>query len=123
MVFEVQVHENTYKRGMWAYHSVYRWYMATSPEHYLTHLCHIKTINSERFTDNAQFSHKIITKPTISHAKTIRAAISDCTKAIRNMGGNNGADEMQQLLQLTEKAVRKNTAITKSVKPAPYTNA
>ena len=43
---EVQVHEKTDKRGMWAYHSVDGWYLVTSPEHYLTHLCHIKTTNS-----------------------------------------------------------------------------
>ena len=35
---EVQVHEKTDKRGTWAYHSVDGWYLATSPEHYRTHL-------------------------------------------------------------------------------------
>ena len=48
---ESQVHEKTGKRGTWAYHSVHGWYLATSPEHYRTHLCHIKTTNSERFTE------------------------------------------------------------------------
>ena len=48
---EAQVHEKTKKRGTWAYHSVDGWYLATSTEHYRTHLCHIKTTNSERFTD------------------------------------------------------------------------
>ena len=110
---EVQVHEKTYKRGTWAYHSVDGWYMSTSPEHYHTHLCHIKTTNSERITNTAQFSHKIITKPTITHADKIMAAIADCAKYIKNMGSNNGADEMNQLLQPTEEAVRNNEAIAK----------
>ncbi len=52
----VQVHEKTDKRGTWAYHSVDGWYLATSPEHYRMHLCHIKSARSERFTDTVQFS-------------------------------------------------------------------
>ena len=71
---EAQVHEKTDKSGTWAYHSVDGWYLATSPEHYRTHLCHIKTTNSESFTDIAQFSHQNITKPTITHANKIMAA-------------------------------------------------
>ena len=120
---EAQVNENTDKRGTWAYHSVDGWYLATSPEHCRTHLCHINTTNSERFTDTAQFSHKIITKPTITHAEKIMAAIADCAKAIKNMGSNDGADEMQQLLKLTEKAVKNNEAIAKSENSAPQTHA
>ena len=95
---EVQLHDKTCKRGTWAYHLVDGWYLATSPEHYNTHLCHIKTTNSERFTDTAQFSHTNITKTTINHADKIMAAITECAKAIKNMGSNNGEDEMQQLL-------------------------
>ena len=105
---EVQVHDNTDKRSTCSYHSVDGWYLATLPEHYRTHLRHIKTTNSERFTDTAQFSRKIITKPTITHADKIMAAIVDCAKAIKKMGSNDGADVMQQLLKLTEKAVRNN---------------
>ena len=111
------------KRSTWAYHSVDGWYLATSPEHYRTHLCHIKTTNSERFTNTAQFSHQKITKPTITHADKIMAAIADCNKAIKNMGSNFGADEMQQFLKLIEEAVSNNEAISKSAKPAQHTNA
>ena len=50
------------------------------------------------------------------------AAIADCAKAIKNMGSNDGADEMQKLQQLTEKAVRNNEAIVKSAKPDPHNN-
>ena len=98
---KAQVHEKTYKRGTWSYHSVDGWYLATSPEHYLTHLCHIKTTNSERFTNTAQFSHQNITKPTITHANKILASIADCNKAIKKMGSNDGVDELQQLMELT----------------------
>ena len=83
----------------------------------------LKKTNSERFNDTTQFSHKTITKPTITHAKKIVSAIADCAKAIKNMGSNSGADEMQQLLQLTEKEVRNNKAITKPARPDPHTNA
>ena len=39
------------------------------------------------------------------------------------MGNNNGADEMHQLLQLTEKAVRKNKTITTPSKLSPHNNS
>ena len=77
MVCAVQVHEKTDKRGTWAYHLVNGWYLATLPEHYRTHLCHIKSTKSERFTDTAQFSHNKIAHPTITHADKIMAAIAD----------------------------------------------
>ena len=83
MGYAVQVHEKTDKRGTWAYHLMARWYLATSPEHFWTHLCHIKSTKGERFTDAAQFNHKKITRPTITHADNIMAAISDCTKSIK----------------------------------------
>ena len=123
MVCEDQVHEKTDKRGTWAYHSVDGWYLATFQEHYHTHLCHIKKTNSERFTNTAQFSHQKITKPTITHADKIMSAISDCTKAIKDIGRNDGADELQQLLKLTEEAVKKNKDISKPENPTPHTNA
>ena len=105
---EAQVQKKTDKRGTWAYHSVDGWHLATSPEHYLTYLCHIKTTNSEKFTDTIQFSHQKITKPAIIHANKIMAAIADCNKAIRNMGSNDGADEQKKLMKLTEKTVKNN---------------
>ena len=101
----VQVHEKTDKRSTWAYQSVDGWYLATSPEHYRTHLCHIKSTKGERFTDTAQFSHKKITHPKITHANKIMASIVDCAKAIKNASNSNGTDEMQELITLTQKAV------------------
>ena len=92
MICAVQVHEKTDKRSTWAYHSVDGWYLATSPEHFRTHLCHIKSTKGERFTDTAHFSHKKITRPTITHADKIMAAIADCAKAIKNAGNRNGTD-------------------------------
>ena len=80
---DVQVHKKKDKRGTWAYHSVCGWYLATSHENYCTHLCHIKTTNRERLTNTAQFRHKSITKPTITPAEKIMAAIADCAKAIK----------------------------------------
>ena len=41
------------------------------------------------------------------------AAIADCNKTIKNMGRNDGADELQQLLKLTEESVKKNKSIAK----------
>ena len=84
----VQVHEKTDKRGTWAYHSVDGWYLSTSPIHYRTHLCHIKETRGERLTDTIQFTHKNITKPTITHSEKIMAAIADCAKQIKGLASN-----------------------------------
>ena len=129
---DAQVHEKTDKQSTWAYHSVEGWYLATSPEHYRTHLCHIKTTNSKRFTDTDQFSHHKITKPEITHADKIMAAIADCNKAIKNMGRSYGAYELKQLIKLTEKTINNNertqaaprvqTAITPNIN-RPYTRS
>ena len=36
------------------------------------------------------------------------AAIADCNKVIKNMGRNDGADELKQLMKLTEKRLQSN---------------
>ena len=98
----MQVHEKTDKRGTWAYHTVDGWYLATSPEHYRTHLCHVKETRSERLSDTVHFSHKNITRPTVTHADKIMMAIAECAKAIKGMEGEQGKQEMEQLQKLTE---------------------
>ena len=77
----VQLHEKTDKRGTWAYHYVDRWYILTSPKHYRMHRCHNKATKSERVSDTVNFSHKNITRPTITHADKVMNAIADCAKA------------------------------------------
>ena len=82
----VQVHKKIDKRGTWAYHIVNGWYLATSLEHYRTHRCHIKSTNSEHFTDTIHFNHKNFTRPTTTHDEKVMAEISDCAKAIKDLG-------------------------------------
>ena len=67
------------------------------------HWCHIKTTSNELFTDTVKFSHKKITRPTITHADKVMAEIADCDKAIKTLGNGNGSYEIQQLFLLTEK--------------------
>ena len=82
-----QVHEKTDKRGTWAYHSVDGWYLCTSPEHYRTHMCHVKATNSKRLTNMLQLSHKNITNPTVTHADKVMLAISACAVALQGVAG------------------------------------
>ena len=97
--------------------------MATSPEHYCTHLCHIKQTRSERFTNTAQFSHKNITMLTITHADKFMEAIAECAKAIKGIGSRNGKDEMKQLRQLAEEALSKNPAVASQLLGKPTKSA
>jgi len=53
----VQVHMKSDTRGTWAYHLVDGWYLSTSPDHYLTHVCHIKSTQSDRLSDRVHFKH------------------------------------------------------------------
>ena len=83
MECDAQVHEKTDKRGTWAYHSANGWYLYTSPEHYYTHACHIKSTKSKRLTDTIQFKHKHITNPTVTHAEKAMKAMAKCVKALQ----------------------------------------
>ena len=85
---DAQIHEKKDKRGTWAYHSVDGWYLNTSPEHYRTHNCAIKSTKSERLTDTIQVNHKSITNPTLTHADKVMKALADCIKNIRRSGGD-----------------------------------
>ena len=111
MGMSVQVHEKTDKRGTWAYHTVDGWYSATSPEHYRTHRCKIKSTINERFTNTIYFSHRKLTRPTITHADKVMAEISYCAKTIKNLVNGNGSKKMNQLIQITDRAIQHKTYI------------
>ena len=74
---KVQVHEKADQQGTWAFHSVDGWYLSTSPEHYRTHCCYIKSTNSERLSDTVQIQHKHITNPTVTHGNKVMKALAD----------------------------------------------
>ena len=89
---KVQVHEKANKRGTWAYHSIDGWYLSTSPEHYRTHVCHIKHTNNERLSYTVQFKHKHITIPSLTYTNKIMRALSHCIQAFEGKESNgNGA--------------------------------
>ena len=106
-----QVHEKTDKIGTWAYHSVDGFYLSTLPEHYRMHRCHIKTTRNKQFTDTVHCIHRKITRPTITHADTVMAAIAECAKSINNLCNGSGANKMQQLVQITEREIHQKLAI------------
>ena len=123
MCISVQVHEKTDKRGIWSYHTVNGWYLATSPEHYLTHRCHIKSTKNERFIDTIHFNHKNLTQPNITHYEKVVTAIADCAKAIKYLGSSNRSEEMSQLIQIKERALQHRTYITTTPKTTTYAPA
>ena len=90
---DAQVHKKTNKRDTRAYHSLYGWYLYTSPEHYRTHACRIKATRIERLTDKIQFKHKRITNSTVTHADKIMHALADCFKAVQELVSGISAKE------------------------------
>ena len=101
-----QVHEKTNKRGTWTYHSVDGWCLNTLPEHYRTHMYHVKATKSERLTDMLQLSHKNIMNPTITHADKVMHTISACAAALKRVMGGKTPQELHDLQQLVELAGR-----------------
>eukprot|EP00804_Cyclotella_cryptica_P009165 CCRYP_003221-RB/>CCRYP_003221-RB protein AED:0.37 eAED:0.37 QI:0/-1/0/1/-1/1/1/0/370 len=81
----VQVHEKSDARGTWAFHSIDGWYLSTSPEHYSTHRCHIKSTNSERLSDTVVFQHKSITHPSLTPTDKLMQAVSACAAALKGI--------------------------------------
>jgi hypothetical protein len=94
-----QIHKKSDKRGTWQYHSVDRWYLYMSPNHYQTHACHIKTTKKERLTNTVDFQHKQITNPTIAHADKVMHAIQQVIQEIRKLGGIENLQEALDLQQ------------------------
>ena len=99
---QVQVHEKTDKRGTWAFHSVDGWYIATSPEHYRTHKCHIKETKSDRFSDTVQFQHKNITNPTVTPHDKLMHALADCAKAIKGIENIDTSQDLRDIQRITQ---------------------
>jgi hypothetical protein len=99
---EVQVHEKTDSRGTWAYHCVDGWYLYTSPNHYRTHVCHIKETKSGRLSDTVHFKHKNITNPELTHADKIMKAIASLSSILKCKPSiaNKHQEEIRELQQL-----------------------
>ena len=98
----VQVHEKSDARGTWAFHSIDGWYLGTSPEHYRTHRCHIKSTNSERLSDTVAFQHKSITHPSLTPADKLMQAVSACAAAIKGITApTKDIADLKALLNIT----------------------
>ena len=75
----VQIHEDADKRGSWSPHTVDGWYLGTSPDHYRSHIIHVKGTKADRISETVFFKHKYLTNPTVTHAdKVVNAARALC---------------------------------------------
>ncbi len=99
---EVLVHEKADKQGTWAYHSIDGWYLSTSPDHYRTHLCHIKNTSSDWLLDTVHFNHKHFTDPTLTHANKIMRALSHCAQVLKGKDTTATDQELRNLQRLVE---------------------
>ncbi len=110
---EAQIHKKTDKQGTWAYHSIDEWYLFTSPEHYRTHMRHVKATKSEPHSDTVHFKHKNITNPTITHADKVMQALAECVKTISGATGGTTAQEvndLQRIVTATQAILHKSKA-------------
>ena len=80
---------------------------------YRTHLCHVKETRSERLSDTVHFSHKNITRPTVTHTDKIMKAIAECAKTIKDMKSEQGQGkkERKQLPKDTTTAEGRQTRL------------
>ena len=96
----VQVHESPNKWLTWAPHSVDRWYLRASNEHYHCHVIFIKKTRTERISDTVHFQHKHTIQPIITTMDAIVKGLQDITHAIRSTTNTNGDDKWKALKQL-----------------------
>ena len=61
-----------------------------------------KATHSEKLTDTAQFQHKNITNPTVTHADKVMKAIEDCAHTIKGLQTEGNDIDMRQLNKLEE---------------------
>ncbi|KAL7534988.1 hypothetical protein ACHAWF_005018, partial [Thalassiosira exigua] len=97
---KVQGHEKTDKCGTWSFHSVDGWFLSTSPEHYPTHRCHIRSTRSEWLSDTVHFHHKGITNTSLTTADTLMKAVADCSAALRGISDAAPTEQMRDLARL-----------------------
>ena len=98
--YAVQIHEDADKRGSWSPHTVYGWYLGTSPDHYQSHRIHVKGTKTDRIPETVFFKHKYLTNPTVTHAdKVVNAARSLCEALDRKKQGmhNNTMESLKKL--------------------------
>ena len=89
----------------------------TCVDHLIITQCHSHQLDVQckctKRQDTINFSHKNITRPTITHADKVMNAITDCTKAIKDINSSHGAEAMRQLEELTEQAIHQHPTIAK----------
>jgi len=122
---KVQVHKKADKQGTWAYHSIDGWYLSTSPEHYRTHVCHIKHTNSRRLSDTVQFKHKNITNPLLTHADKIMRGLSHCIQELKSAEATTTEQELRdirQLINATQALLNTHEAALPRVQPHWHTS-
>ncbi len=99
---EVQVHKKGGQTWDMGIHSFDGWYLSTSPDHYCTHLFHIKYTSSDRLSDTIHFKHKHITNPTLTHAGKIMRALSHCAQILKGKDTTATNQELCNLQRLVE---------------------
>ncbi|KAL7475781.1 hypothetical protein ACHAW6_001684 [Cyclotella cf. meneghiniana] len=107
-----QVHEKTDSRGTWVFHSIDGWYLNTSPKHYCTHRCHIKSTKSEQLSDTVHFHYNHITNPSRTPMDKLMAAIADCTHALKGLVHSKGTYDIHQLQALLQQASLQHDAVS-----------
>eukprot|EP00804_Cyclotella_cryptica_P018466 CCRYP_004311-RB/>CCRYP_004311-RB protein AED:0.26 eAED:0.22 QI:0/-1/0/1/-1/1/1/0/535 len=97
-----QVHEKSDTCGTWAFHSIDGWYLGTSPEHYRTHKCHIKSTNSDCLSNTVVFQHKTITHPSLTPTDKLMQAVAACAAALKGITApTQDITDLKALLDIT----------------------
>jgi hypothetical protein len=113
----VQILKRSEKRGSWAFNSIDRWHLHTSPEHYRWHVIYVKKTRSERISDTLHFKHKYIAQPTLMPEDTIVKALNDLTHALKQKRDNKGIVEYRAKQRINE--ILNNIPLTEQQVPPP----
>ena len=107
----VQIHEDADKRRSWSPHTADGWYLGTSPDHYRSHVIHVKCTKADRVSETVFFKHKYLMNPTVTNTDTVvNAARALCEALSKKKQGmsNSTMDALRNLSNIFLVTVKSN---------------
>ncbi len=98
----VQMHESTKQRKTWDVHSLNRWYIGTSDEHYCCHKIYCHKTRSERISDTVSFQHRYLTQPVVTPADAVIKTMGDLQSILKQHSNKGIVAEMEVFKQMDE---------------------
>ena len=98
----VQIYKDAYKKKTWTAHIVVGCYLGTSPDHYRSHLIHVKGTKAECVSGTVFFKHKYLTNPIVTHADRVVNVARYLFNALNNKKRGTGSQDIHIFQDLSK---------------------